>query len=154
MSNTSYRYLQLKDMVPINEYSWNGTARYMVHPKSKYGGFALKFQSMIDRAILNSDRDMLRRLMTSEPDFLELDKVRDQNLKEEVLRSIRKREKSVYGIVIPINGSFDEDVKATEIFSRTNIVIRVASRRETNPLIVKYVQNNFPRELELARNIM
>jgi len=160
MSNNSHRYLYVKSLVPINEYSWNPTARYFIHPKSKYGGYALRFQALIDRAVLNSDKDILRRLMTTEPDFVELDKLRNDSLKSEVLRSIRRREKSVYGITIPdrtrdIPSNVEgQNIIPVDIFSRTSIVMRVAGRRETRPHVINFVEQNFNRELELARSIL
>lgn len=159
MSNTSHRYLHVKTLVPLNEYTWNPTARYFIHPKSKYGGYALKFQALIDRAVLNSDKDVLRRLMTTEPYFAELDKLRDDSLKSEVLRGIRRREKSVYGITIPDHtknipsNAEGQNIIPVDIFSRTSVVMRVAGGRETRPHVVDYIEQHFIRELELVRSI-
>lgn len=154
MSTTTYRYLYIKDVVPVNEYSWNPTARYLIHPKSKYGGYALKFQDLIDRAISYGDLNALRRLIVSEPDLSEFEKIRDSNLKNKVIRSIKGREKESYAFFLNDRLSESSTVHPVEILSRTNTVVRIANGRETRPHVVKYIEDSHPEELLIAKAMM
>ncbi len=154
MSNTTYRYLYIKDVVPVNEYSWNPTARYLIHPKSKYGGYALKFQDLIDRAISYEDLNKLRRLMTSEPDLSEFEKISDLSLQTKVLRSIKTRERDSYALLLNDKLSEKSMVHPIEILSRTRVVSRVANGRETRPHVVKHVESMYPEELTIARDML
>lgn len=153
MSNTTYRYLHIKDVVPVGEYAWNATARYLIHPNSKYGGYALKFQDLIDHAVSVGDYGALRRLMTSEPVMPEFDRLND-DVRGMVMKSIKKREKSAYAIMIADRNSENSLVRVVDSMSRCHTVVRVASRRETRPHVVSFIENNYGKELEMARAIL
>jgi len=154
MSNTTYRYLHIKDVVPVNEYSWNPTARYLIHPNSKYGGYAIKFQDLIDRAVSYDDLNALRRLMTSEPDLSSFDKIKDSSLRTKVLRSIKTRERDVYALVVPDEVNEKNVVHPIEIMSRANTAMRIASGREKRNHIVKLFESNHGEEITIARAVL